>query len=292
MHPPSKSIASRDDELLSRSESIDYKNLEDGSALKAHVFLPSIEGIAPAGRPALAFFFGSGFDSGRVTQFAPQALHFANRGAVSILFEYRTRGLQGASPIAAMQDARSAFRWIRFYADKLGIDPRKVVGIGALAGANMVAAAAMKPDLPPDESDPPDVHGAPDAAVLFSPLIEVTKGGYGSQAFTESGTPLSAANLLNCIEPKLPPMLIMHGTLDRLTPFATVVKFTRNMQRKGNLCDLLPFEGRQHSFFNLNVDPAAYDHCNAVVDKFLVHLNYLPEAAPDEDAGESVRVIS
>jgi acetyl esterase len=292
MHPAPKSIANRDDELLSRSESIAYKHLEDGSALKAHVFLPESEGETAEGRPALAFFFGSGFDSGRVTQFAPQALHFANRGAVSILFEYRTRSSHGASPIAAMQDARSAFRWVRFYADKLGIDPQKVLGVGALAGANIVAATAMKGDLPDEASDPPEVSGAPDAAVLFSPLIEVKKGGYGSQAFTESGTPLTAANLMAHISPKLPPMLIMHGTQDRLTPFDSVVKFVRNMQRKHNLCDLLPFEGRQHSFFNLNVDPAAYDHCNSVVDKFLVHLKYLPEAVPDEDAGESVRVIS
>lgn len=87
-------------------------------------------------------------------------------------------------------------------------------------------------------------------------------------------------------------MLIFHGTRDRFAPIDSVVRFVKKTQQKGNVCDLIHFEGRQHSFFNLNVDLTLHDHCNAIVDKFLVHLGFLPEAPPSDDDAETVRVIS
>lgn len=286
-----KSVINHDEELLSQAESIVYKQPDDGSDLHAHIYFPPGEREG-ANRPALVFFFASGWDNGRISQFAPQALHFANRGAVTILIEYRTRTSHDASPIASMQDARSALRWVRFYSDQLGVDPRRIVAIGALAGANIAAMATMNASLEKDDTDPENVDGMPNALVLLSPLIEVVKGGYGAQVFADSGTPLSAANLSAHIDKGLPPMLILHGTHDRLTPFANVVKFVRKMQRKENVCDLIPFEGRQHTFYNLNVDPDTHDQCNTLLDRFLVHLGFLPEAAPIDGDEETVRVIN
>ena len=133
-----KSVINHDEELLSQAESIVYKQPDDGSDLHAHIYFPPGEREG-ASRPALVFFFASGWDNGRVSQFAPQALHFANRGAVTILIEYRTRTSHDASPIASMQDARSALRWVRFYSDQLGVDPCRIVAIGALVGSMVLA---------------------------------------------------------------------------------------------------------------------------------------------------------
>jgi acetyl esterase len=291
MNSASKKLIHRDDELLSQAETLVYKELDAGPDLNAHLFFPPDERDGQ-GRTALVFFCGGGWDSGRITQFAPQALHFANRGAVTILAEYRTRSSHEASPVEAMQDARTAFRWVRHYAGQLGIDPARIVGIGAQAGANIAAAAAMKSDLPEDDTDPPGIPGAPNAVVMFGPLVEIAKSGFGTQAFTDSGTPPAAANLGSHIVKDLPPMLIFHGTRDRFAPIDSVVRFVKKTQQKGNVCDLIHFEGRQHSFFNLNVDLTLHDHCNAIVDKFLVHLGFLPEAPPSDDDAETVRVIS
>lgn len=290
MNPPPQSLVTRDEPLLSHGESVVYKQVEGGPDLQAHLFFPP-SGRRGAGRTAIVFFFGSGWDRGRVVQFAPQALHFARRGAIAVLADYRTSSSHGAGPLEAMQDARSAIRWVRFYAEPLGVHSDRIVAAGALAGGTLAAATAMKSDLPDEGADPEGVSGVPNAVALFSPVVEVAKDGYGAPAFAESGTPLSAASLFPHIARGLPPFLILHGTDDRFAPYAKALDFSRRMQRKGNVCDLIPFEGRPHSFFSLNVDPVAHDHCNALVDRFLVHLGFLGEARPDEEDGEGIRLL-
>lgn len=290
MTPAPKTFIARDEELLSQSEAVVYKQPATGPDLQAYLFLPA-DGRVGLGRPALVFFHASGWDSGRVAQFAPQAMRFAQRGCVSILADYRTRASHDATPLQAMQDARSAFRWVRHYADELGVDPSRLAGIGSLAGAHIAAAAAMKGDLPDDATDPESLSGRPDALILINPLVEVTKGSYGSKAFAETGTPIGAANLSAHVAKDLPPTLILHGTDDRFAPIGPVVKFAKKSQQKGNVCDLIPFEGRQHGFFNLNVDPATHSQCNDLMDRFLVHLGFLAPDATAGDETESVRVL-
>lgn len=43
------------------------------------------------------------------------------------------------------------------------------------------------------------------------------------------------------------------------------------MNKKGNRCDLIGYEGQSHGFFNA----ARYDETLAEADKFLVSLGYL-----------------
>ncbi len=285
MNPESRPVIDHDAELLACAESVVYKQPETGDGLVAHVFFPDGE-RAGARRAAILFFHGGDFESGKISQFAPQALYFSGRGAVAILVGYRTRQSHGASPLDAMRDARSAVRWARYYAGPLGIDPDRVVVAGALSGGTLAAATAMKSDLTDDDTDPPGIDGVPGAAVLFSPILEIAKDGYGSEAFARSGVEPAEASLSARIEKGLPPILILHGTEDRVTPMPVVEKFVSRMRKKRNLCELIPFEGRQHSFYNLNVNPALYDCCNAEMDHFLVETGFL-EAAP-ETAGSDV----
>jgi acetyl esterase/lipase len=48
----------------------------------------------------------------------------------------------------------------------------------------------------------------------------------------------------------LPPTIIFHGTADTTVPFENAERFTRLMTAAGNLCVLVPFEGKGHGFFN------------------------------------------
>lgn len=267
----------RDTALLASAESRDYREVDDGSSLKLHFFFPpETEGAGDKHRrPALLFFFGSGFDSGQLSQFAPQALYFANRGAVGILVEYRTRQSHQATPIDAMQDARAAIAWVRAEADNFDIDPSRIIASGALGGGTVAAAAAMKDDLPPVETDPTGANGRPDALVLFSPLLQIQRGRYGFGAFSATGIPLKEAHLANYLRKGLPPTLIIHGTEDLETPCKVVDSFVRRSRLKRNRCRRVPFEGRRHSFYNLNVDPLLFDLCLAEADRFLVEEEFL-----------------
>lgn len=190
-----------------------------------------------------------------------------------------------------MQDARSAVRWIRHHADQLRVDPQRVVAVGSLAGANIAAAAGMNNGVPDDDTDPP-LSARPDAVVLYSPLIEVIRNGYGAAQFADASR-MKHACLHDHLESGLPPTFIMHGTRDRLTPFELVEKFVKRSRKLGNVCELESFDGREHSFFNLNVDFDLYQYCVSLIDRFLVDQGILDEPEDDlyDAEEETVRLI-
>src|SRR5690606_7663447 len=64
-----------------------YKTFGDKS-LELHVIEPAPT-ANDAPRMAIVFFHGGGWVGGKVTQFQEQAQHFASRGAVCFLIQYR-----------------------------------------------------------------------------------------------------------------------------------------------------------------------------------------------------------
>ena len=71
----------------------------------------------------IVFFHGGGWNSGDYKQFERQSIYFASRGMVAISVEYRIRNKHGTSPIQAMEDAKSAIRFIRLNACLLYTSP-------------------------------------------------------------------------------------------------------------------------------------------------------------------------
>lgn len=269
--------------LLARGTGYVYKEVA-GHELAAWVFTP--EGHQPsARRPAILFFFSSAWDSGLLSQFAPHCLHFADRGMVAATVEYRTASQHQAGPLDAMSDARSAVRWIRRHAAELGVDPEKIAGGGGSAGAHAILTAAMIRDKELDApSDPSDQSCVPDALVLFDPVVALTPGGkFGAEKFP-SAKAARQASPIHRVRKKLPPMILFHGTHDRLLPFSATRSFAKKMRRwyRRNDCRLVPFEGCGHSFFNFNVDPRFFEATINQADSFLVEKGFLPPISEKE----------
>jgi acetyl esterase/lipase len=275
----------RSRELLDRRAHLAvYKEVGDVQ-LQTHIFYP--EGHQPgAGKACLVFFFGSKWDNGLVSQFAPQCVYFASRGAVAMAVDYRVSARHGTSPAEALADARSAFRWVRKNAEALGADASKVVGAGASGGAFLVAASAMLDgyDEPGEGED--GFSATPDAMVLYSPAVDTTPGGFGFERFANRAA-AKRASLLRAVRKGLPPTLVFHGTADRVVPFTGVKRFCRKMRWKRNRCQLVPFEGQGHGFFNFNVDPRAYEATTTAADRFLVGLGFLD---PSDELAEPLRL--
>ncbi len=286
MKPAANSVVHRNNELLEKAQTYVYKVIEGGPDLHAHVFYPGGQ-VKGEDRTAMLFFFSSGWDQGQVSQFAPQCLYFAGRGAVTMAMEYRTKSTHDTTPLQAMADARTAIRWARWNKDYLGVDEFKIVTVGAAAGAHMAAAAAMIADFPDDEKDV-QLSCAPDGLALFSPILDTSKKGFGGDRFPDEKS-AKEANLLRHIGKSHPPMILLHGTEDRLIPFESVEKFAKLMKRKKNRCELIPFEGKGHGFFNFNVDVVSYEATVGLVDQFLVNHGFL---LADEDDDGSSRLIS
>ena len=263
-----KWMSDREQLLLKSARKLIYKTPEEGSELSIYLFLP--KGLTEGPKcPVLLFFNSGAWDRGNVTQFAPQALYYVERGAVCGLVEYRNRSSHpGSSPTQSLQDGRSAIRYIRLHAESLHIDGSRLAVVGAGAGANIAGGAAMRAQLPEPGIDKNQPDSQPNASVLLSAIIDVNKGTYGFDQFANA-TDARLASLTSHIDSGLPPMLLVHGTADRLVSHERIAEFAAKMERKKNPCEYVEFEGRDQHFFNLNVDPLSYEACLGVMDAFL-----------------------
>ena len=68
-------------------------------------------------------------------------------------------------------------------------------------------------------------------------------------------------------------MLLVHGKADTIVPHQNIAKFAKAMNRKKNKCELIEYEGMNHSFFNFNVSPKHFELTLNAMDAFLVNLD-------------------
>jgi len=278
-----KALTERQRVLMEMAQPITYKPLDDGDDLLIHFYFP--KNLKEGDPKSLFLFFNSGaFDRGNPIQFAPHALYFVERGAVCGLVEYRSKATHSSCfPTDAMQDGRSAIRFVRHHAEKFNINREKLAVFGAGAGGMIAGGAALDTSVPSDPGDFNMSSSRPNAAILFSPMIDVAKGDYGFDQFRDAGE-AKRLGLSKSISSHCPPMQIIHGTADRLIPVARVEKFADKMAKRKNVCEFVPFEGRDNNYYNLNVDPVSYEACLTLIDNFLVKHEFLPENENEDGA--------
>jgi acetyl esterase len=270
----------RSRELLKTAREEIYKSV-NGVNLPVYIWEPEPDKAPPYPKSVAAFFFSSGWDNGQIAQFAPHCVYFASRGMTTMCFDYRVSARHGSGPLEAMADARSAMRWLRMNAVELGINPGKIAGVGGSGGGHAIASAAILNGFD-DPADVMDCSPAPNAVVLFNPIMDTwSKYAFGPDRWPDNSS-RKAADLIRSIKPGFPPMLIMHGTEDRVVPFGGTYQFARKSSKKKNICRLVEFEGKGHGFFNFNLSFEMYEATLMAMDEFFVELGFIE---PDPNAG-------
>jgi acetyl esterase len=249
--------------------------------LQLYLFTPK-DHAATNRRPAIVFFFGGGWTTGSPQQFEKQCRYFASRGMVAITADYRVASRQRVKPPQCVADAKSAIRWVRRNAARLGIDPNRIVAAGGSAGGHLAAAAAVVPDVDEPGEDT-SVSAVPNAAVLFNPaLVLAPLEGLNLERFSSRVSAERMGGDPRLISPAhhvkagAPPMIIFHGKADTTVPFATAEAFTAKMKAAGNRCELVGFEGQPHGFYNYRRgDSRLFVQTLEQADQFLASLGYL-----------------
>jgi acetyl esterase/lipase len=219
----------------------------------------------------MLFFFGGGWLNGDVTQFVPQATHLAELGIFGILVDYRVKYRHLTTPFESMADAKSAVRWVRANASRLGIDPGRVGAGGGSAGGHVALSAAVfdRFDEPNEERS---MSSKPNLLVLFNPVVDATTPERDAHF---SGRGRDGSPLHHEFH-SLPPTLILHGTADRSVPYADVERFCTGARARGLTCELIGYGGAGHGFFNLRIEEGRwYRETVAAMDAFLTRHGYL-----------------
>ncbi|AZS16605.1 alpha/beta hydrolase [Paenibacillus lutimineralis] len=225
--------------------------------------------------PAMIFYHGAGFTNNKVntSQFQHHAAHFASLGITTVLAEYRPLEIEGLfSPIESLKNAKSVIRWTRQNSRDLGINPNKIITVGASAGGYLCLCAAMIDQF----NDPMDnlyISSKPNAMILFN-------GGVDSKLladlFPDLKEPLLSASPIKEVKEGLPPSLFFHGTEDKNIPIEDVSNFIDRMTERGNNSKLISFEGLGHGFFNYgNMDNEPYEKTLKETEEFLRQIDFL-----------------
>lgn len=217
-------------------EVVTYKKV-DGRELAVHIFKPERQD-SPS--PAVVWYHGGGWNpKGKAGQFFEHGKILAGLGVVSISVDYRGyEGTEAKRDIShCIEDAKSAFRWVRNHADALNIDSSRIAVGGGSAGGHLAAAVATLPgfDSPQDDLSIPL---NPSLQILFNPAFDPKDMAEGEFA------PLHA------VKKGTAPAIIFHGVADTTVSISQSYDFQRAMDKVGSECVVMAYRDQSHGFFN------------------------------------------
>ncbi len=255
-----------------------YKHAS-GDDLYLYIFNPEGHDPAKDKRPAIVFFFGGGWNGGSTSQFQQHAAYLASRGMVAILADYRVASRQKTTPRECVADGKSAVRWIRKNATRLGIDANRIAAGGGSAGGHVAATTGIIKGLD-DPADDQTVSSKANALALYNPVYDNSPEGYGYSRVKDYWKEISP---LQNIDKSSPPTIVFLGTKDNLIPVATGEKFKAKMQEAGVKSELHLYKDQPHGFFNERKGGSdIFLDTLRKTDAFLVEIGYL-EGTPTEE---------
>lgn len=221
-------------------------------------------------RPTIVFFFGSGRTTITANQFMPQANHFASRGMVVAKADYRVRSPQGVMAKAYIETAKSAMRWLRQNASKLGVDTERIAASGGSAGGHIAACTGLTPDLD-SENENAGTSASPNALLLFNPVLRFDGGIPQLMEWINNDRVLAKAiSPIEHLTTKSPPTLLLYGTTDPLIVQGN--EFITKSKELGFRAEMFTAEGQGHGFFNRS---PWQERTIQRMDEFLVSIGYL-----------------
>lgn len=211
--------------------------------------------------PTIVAIHGGGFHAGSKRDYSRHAEHFIDKGIAFVPINYRY-----APPTThpgQVEDVHCALAWVHENADRYRLDPSHIVVLGASAGGYLTGMLATSDDRDRYLTDcPHDLPAEPLAGAVpmygffdFSDLDNDQPPGLMGSASRLGGRPydelapgvLSRMSPMEQIDGSEPPILTIHGTLDRAVPSVMSERFVAALQAAGVDAELLLVEG-PHAF--------------------------------------------
>jgi acetyl esterase/lipase len=218
--------------------------------------------------PAILAIHGGGFRGGSRKGYQAICTTLAERGYVCATADYR---LAPAAPFpAAVYDVKSAVRYLRANASRLGIDPAKIGVMGGSAGGHLALFLGVTGNVPEFEGDGPnrDQSSRVSVVVDYYGPSDLTKS-YGRSVDAAEVLPLFLggdlaharamhlrASPLNWVTPDAAPTLAIQGTKDRYVNYEQSVWMVERLLAVGVEAELESIEGADHGFKGADAERA------------------------------------
>ena len=245
-----------------------YKNKGD-IAREIEIFFPKDHAPETKAVPGIIMFHGGGWGGGHRKQFRYLCHYFSTRGLVAATVTYKLAAKAGAKNNAkgtesrkrvCITDAKSAIRWYKENAKKLGIDPLKIIAGGGSAGGHISLLATTNPGLN-DPSDTKKYDATVAAYLLFNP------------ALSASDAKDPQVDFLQHLKDDLPPAMVFFGSEDTWLKKGWKAASAKMTSLKiSDSIEVRIANGQSHGFFNRQ---PWTDVTLIEADRFLTALGYL-----------------
>jgi acetyl esterase/lipase len=262
------------DDVLFES-GIEFSNA-DGQHLQLDLARPkSGEGL----RPAIICIHGGGFRAGTRDGYDSLCIRLAREGYVAVTITYRLAPAYKFP--AAVQDCKTAARWLRANASTYHIDTDRIGAMGGSAGGHLALFLGVTPGVGMFEAGEfRDQSSAVSCVVSYFGPSDLTKS-YGKSVDAHEVLPLFfGGNLeekrrehvlgspLNWVNPLSAPVLCIHGTRDTYVALEQATWIVDRLKSCAVEADLLVLEGAGHGFKDQDAEKAEA----AMVSFFARHL--------------------
>jgi len=225
----------------------------DGQPLLLDVYEPA--GTTPF--PAVILVHGGGWQWGDRSNMATVAQYLAENGFVAFTIDYRlanTHRTYNPYP-AAVEDVKTAIRWVRSHAGDYQVDPKRVGLLGSSAGAHLVSLVGMEGAGPLDRGARVRAvvswSGPQDMAELYRDGPQNAKSAV--EAFTDCHGGVDAcADILREVSPVTyvdasdPPLFFANGT-NELVPLPQATEMDQALTSAGVEHQFVEVPGSLHA---------------------------------------------
>jgi len=178
-----------------------------------------------------------------------------------------------ATVMEIVEDVNRGVRFIRHYAREYGVDPNRLGVVGGSAGGHLSLMLATRGGPgPADAPDPVDRESsAVQAVAIFFPVTDLLNLGASTENPGDGGPPRSFVKAFGPqatdraawkqigremspiyhIAAGLPPILILHGGADTLTPLEQSEWFVARAREAGGTIELIVRPGKQHGWLTM-----------------------------------------
>ena len=225
---------------IPEGEIYSYKE-EDGVTREMEIYFPKDHDAATESVPGIIMFHGGGWGGGKRDQFRYLCHYFAKRGLVAATVSYRLATKagngEGSRKRVCITDAKSAIRWYKQHAKKLGIDAQRIIAGGGSAGGHVSLLATTNPELN-DPHDNREYDTSVVAYLLFNPALGM------------ADAKDSEVDFLQHIRPDFPPAIVFFGSEDEKWLKGWNAAYTKMQSLDIRSVELWIAEAQEHSFFN------------------------------------------